>query len=149
MIDIGPLALAAAAIFFGAAFYVGFAEHYARQQLDDRAALAQWKPAYHRGTIMQAPLAIAGFLLGLAAWWQSGQWLYLAGAIFIVANWPYTLFVIMPVNKTLAAFDPAQAGPESRTLLEKWARFHAGRTSLGVLAVAAFLAAMLEGSSPV
>lgn len=50
MIDIGPLALAAAAIFFGAAFYVGFAEHFARQQLDDRAALTQWKPAYERGT---------------------------------------------------------------------------------------------------
>ena len=27
----------------------------------------EWKPAYKRGTAMQAPLALAGFALGLAA----------------------------------------------------------------------------------
>ena len=60
----GILALTVAALFSGAAFYVSFVEHPARAVLDDRAQLAEWKPAYARGAVMQASLAILGFVLG-------------------------------------------------------------------------------------
>ena len=139
----GQLALIVAAIFAGAAFYVSVAEHPARLQLDDRAALAQWKPAYAHGAIMQASLAIAGFLLGLAAWWQTGRWLWLAGALVLVANWPYTLIGIMPTNNKLKATDPASASPQTRALLETWGTLHAGRTALGIAATLIFLWASL------
>ena len=140
----GQLALTVAAIFAGAAFYVGFAEQPARLSLDDRSLLIEWKPAYKRGFAMQAPLAIAGFLLGLLAWWQTGGWSWLLGAVVLVANWPYTLLVIMPINNKLMALDPASAGPDSRKLIETWARLHAGRTALGLAATLLFLWASLR-----
>ena len=40
----------------------------ARLQLDNRSLLAEWKPTYRRGYIMQASLAIVGGYFGLAAY---------------------------------------------------------------------------------
>src|ERR1700730_9694380 len=130
----GYLALTVAALFTGAAFYVNFAEQPARLTLDDRALLAQWKPAYKRGTMMQASLAIVGFVLGALAWWQTGRFAFLIGALLMLANWPWTLFMILPTNKILMATEPADAGPETRALLNKWNDLHAVRTALGALA---------------
>ena len=66
------LAFAFAAAFTGAAVYITIAEHPARLTLDDRAALAHWKPSYQGGAVMQASLAMAATLLGLWMWWQTG-----------------------------------------------------------------------------
>jgi hypothetical protein len=141
----GELALVTAAIFTGAALYVSLVEHPARQALDDRAMLAEWKPAYKRGFAMQAPLAILGFLLGAWAWYATGQGLWLAGALVLVANWPYTLIVIMPVNHTLMATPIEAADAGTRALVRKWANLHAGRTMLGAAATILFLLALSCG----
>jgi hypothetical protein len=138
----GQLALIAAAMFAGAAIYVNVAEQPARLHLDDRALLSEWKPAYERGTAMQAPLAIVGFLLGTLAAWQSGDWLWLIGAVVIVLNWPYTLLVIMPTNRRLMAADPS-ATPDVRTLVRTWGHLHAVRSVLGAAATLIFLKASL------
>jgi hypothetical protein len=139
---LGLLALTVAAIFTGAAFYINFAEQPARLGLDDRALLAEWKPAYQRGFAMQAALAVIGFILGAVAWWQSGAVAFLIGALLILANWPWTLLAIMPTNKVLMATDPAAAGAETRALIVKWNRLHTVRTVLGGLAVLTFLIAL-------
>jgi len=141
---VGLFALTAAAIFFGAAFYVNFAEQPARLHLDDRSLLVEWKPAYKRGFIMQAPLAVIGFVLGILAWWQTGVRLWLLGALTLVANWPYTIFVIAPTNNTLMAIDPTNAGPYSRELIHKWSKLHAVRTALGLAATVIFISALLR-----
>ena len=139
----GQLALLVAAVFSGAALYINVAEQPARLGLDDRSLLAEWKPAYKHGTAMQAPLAIVGFLLGLAAWWQAGHVGWVLGALLMIANWPVTFFVIMPTNNTLMATDPAAAGPESRAMIERWGSLHAVRTALGFAASLAFIWASL------
>jgi Domain of unknown function (DUF1772) len=139
MLLAGQLALVASALFTGAALYINVAEQPARLRLDDRALLTEWKPAYRRGFAMQAPLAIVGFLLGTAACWQTGRWPWLLGAAILVANWPYTLLVIMPTNDQLMAIEPDSAEPESRALIERWAALHAGRTALGCAATLVFV----------
>jgi hypothetical protein len=135
---IGLLAIVAAAIFAGAAFYINFAEQPARLTLDDRALLTEWKPSYQRGAAMQAPLAVIGFVLGMLAWWQTAHIGFLIGAIMIIAPWPWTLIVVKPINDSLLAIDPDKAGAQSRALIVKWGAIHAMRTVLGGLATAAF-----------
>jgi len=132
----GILALTVAALFTGAAFYVSFVEHPARALLDDRSQLEQWKPAYARGAVMQASLAAVGFVLGAVSWRMTGDLRWLAGALVLLANWPYTLLSIMPTNRALKDIAPDAAGAASRALLERWGRLHAGRTALGVAATA-------------
>src|SRR5918997_5267309 len=109
----GQLALTTAALFAGAALYINVAEQPARLGLNDAALLQEWKPAYKRGTVMQAPLAILGFLLGMAAWWQTGHVGWALGALLMVANWPFTFFAVMPTNDRLMAIEPAAADAES------------------------------------
>ena len=88
---------------------------------------------------MQAPLALAGFVLGLAAWWQSPHPGFLIGAAAIIAPWPWTLIVIKPTNDALLATDLEKAGPQTRALIVKWGAIHGGRTALAAIAMAAFL----------
>ena len=138
----GHLALSLAAAFAGAAFYIGFAEHPARLGLDDKNLLKQWKPSYDAGYTMQASLAAASGALGLLTAWLSQDWRWIPGAILILANWPYTLIGIMPVNHKLKAIDESDAGPASRSLLQTWARLHSVRTLLGIAATSAYLWAL-------
>ena len=135
----GLIALAVAAAFAGAAFYVGFAEQPARLLLDERALLTQWKPSYARGFAMQASLAVISAAFGFLASLQSHDWRWAVAAALILANWPYTLFVMLPTNKRIAAWPVDEASAESRELIVKWGAMHAIRTALGVAATAGFL----------
>jgi Domain of unknown function (DUF1772) len=139
---IGHLALTVAALFTGAAFYVNFAEQPARLQLDDRALLAEWQPAYKRGFANAGEPGDARMSARRHPWWQTGIAAFLAGALCILAPWPWTLLVIRPVNHTLMATDLAKSGPETRALIAKWNRLHAVRTLLGAAAVLCFLFAL-------
>ncbi len=135
----GEFALVVAALFTGAAIYINWAEQPARLGLDDQAMLEEWKPSYARGVQMQASLAVIGFILGTLEWMVTGRWIWLAGAVALVANWPFTIFVIMPVNKELEATPIERASAQTRELVEKWGMLHGVRSALGTLATLIFL----------
>jgi len=135
---IAILALLCAALFTGAAGYITLVEHPARLALPDAPLLAQWQLSYARALPIQSGLAIAGGVAGVASWYGAGGWPWLAGSAVLLANWPFTLFAIMPTNRRLKAIAPEAAGPASRVLLLSWGRLHDGRSMLGAVATAIF-----------
>lgn len=139
-----PLAaLVFATLFAGAALYISLVEHPARLMLDDGPLLAQWQPSYKRALPIQSGLAIAGGVSGLTSWYFSGDWQWLAGSVALLANWPFTLMVIMPVNKRLMAMQKHEAGAESRKMLLQWGQLHNVRSALGAAAMLLFLLALI------
>jgi hypothetical protein len=127
----GLVALVLAALFAGAALYISIVEHPARMGLEDAPLLAQWQPSYKRALPIQAGLAMLGGAAGLVAWYVSREWQWMAGSLLLLANWPFTMLVIMPTNKRLMAMTPQEAGAESRGLLRRWGALHGVRSTLG------------------
>jgi Domain of unknown function (DUF1772) len=135
----GLIALLLAAAFCSAATYINIAEHPARMLLNDRSALAQWGPSYDRAFNYQGGLALLSGLTGLAQAWLSDDWRWSIGAVLMLANWPYTLAVILPLNRRLKAIVPETAGAESRAMLEKWNVLHRNRSILSGVAMLTYL----------
>lgn len=140
MLSIGALILAA--IFTGAAAYIVFVEHPARRHLDPAGQLTQWKPAYLGGTLMQAPLAAASGIAGLAVWWRWGDPLFLAGGLLMLSVIAFTLIVMFPLNNRIKATPIADADANTAAQLARWAQLHCVRTLLGLAATIAFAAAI-------
>lgn len=133
---IQQLAFLSAALFTGAAVYISLVEQPARLALDDAPMLAQWKPSYARAAPLQAGLAMVSGFAALWTWWAGSDPLWLAGALLILANWPFTLFGIMPINRRIKTI---AAGAEARALVIRWGRLHAIRSLLGSAATLVFL----------
>jgi anthrone oxygenase-like protein len=135
----GHLALTVAAVFTGAAIYINIAEQPARLQLDDSSLLVEWKLAYRRGYMMQASLAIVGGFFGVVAFFSTLEWRWLLGALVLLANWPYTIFVIMPTNRRLIDTPAEAATAETHRMIWRWGILHVGRSALGLVATLVFL----------
>lgn len=136
---VGMIALVLGAAFCGAALYIQVAEHPARMMLDDRNALAQWGPSYARAFNLQGGLAVASGLAGIVAAFLMRDLTWTLGALLMLANWPFTVWGILPLNNRLKAIPPDSAGRESRAMLDRWIWLHAVRTRLSGLAVLAYL----------
>ena len=88
---------------------------------------------------MQASLAIVGGLFRLAAYFIAPDGRWLLGAVVLLANWPYTIFVIMPTNRRLMDTPAEAATAETRRIIKRWGALHAVRGALGLSATLIFL----------
>lgn len=137
------LAVLSTSLFAGAAIYINLVEHPARMGCDTKTAATVWAPSYKRATLMQASLAILGFLTGVAVWLLGGGLMWLLGAVFIGAVVPFTFLVIMPTNHQLLVPGRDLSSSETRVLLEKWGKLHGVRSALSLLASVVYVALLL------
>jgi len=138
VVQLSIAALVFATLFAGGALYISLVEHPARLGLENGPLLAQWQPSYKRALPIQSGLAVAGGAAGLIVGYLSLDWLWFAGSILLLANWPFTLVVIMPVNKRVMSMSVSEAGAESRTMLVQWGKLHNVRSALGAAAALVF-----------
>lgn len=134
----GQLALVMSGLFAGGAFHVMLAEQPARLALNDESMLIQWQASFTRAQRSAPVLAILGVGFGLAAWWTGGGSAWIFGAVLLGANIPFTLILLGSTNRQLQGTAPAESGPASRALVEKWGQLHVGRTMLALAATAVF-----------
>ena len=121
-------------LFTGAALYVNLVEHPARIETGTAPAVRQWRPSYRRGTVMQASLAVLGFLAALGAWLDGRGVAVLIAGVLQGSVVPFTLIVIFPTNKKLSDFALDEASPKAAVLLAKWNQLHALRSLAALLA---------------
>jgi hypothetical protein len=113
----------ATALFTGAAVYISHLGHPARLRCPTDHAVEQWRPSYHRARAMQASLAVAGWLLAIAAWLSGAGLVWLPAGLVLGAVVPFALIVMWPTNKQLEDPGLYTTGKLARSLLVRWGRF--------------------------
>jgi uncharacterized membrane protein len=138
------LATLCCAVFTGAAIYINAVEHPARMSCGVNVALSEWAPSYKRATIMQASLAVLGFVFSVIAWFAGASLWVLVAGILLVSVAPFTLIVIMPTNNRLLALNSEKDTEEARILLNHWNMLHMVRSALSLAALIIFLVQALN-----
>jgi Domain of unknown function (DUF1772) len=134
----GTLALALAAAFTGASFYVNWVEQPARLKLDDAALLSEWGPSDSRGVFLLITLALLAAIAGLIAYFDTQDLRWAVGALVILGSWLYAFFVMSPLDNQVRSLRGGDVGA-ARALVRQWGIVESGLTGIGAVAVLAFL----------
>jgi hypothetical protein len=134
----GTLALAFAAAFTGAAFYVNWVEQPARLKLDEEALLSEWGPSDSRGFALLAALALLAAVAGFIAYFESEDVRFAFGALLIIASWLYAFFVMAPLDNQIRSLRGGEVAA-ARALVRQWGIVESGLTAIGAAAVLMFL----------
>jgi hypothetical protein len=132
----GQLAFAFSAAFTGAALYITLVEQPARLSLDDTSMVREWAPSDRRGFALLGGLALIAAIAGLAAYGSASDVRWLIGALIVLVSWPYTFFVVVPINNRLLAQSQPQA--DTREMVRDWGILEWGVVALGLAASAVF-----------
>ena len=133
------VAVLSCSLFAGASVYINLVEHPARMECGVEAAASEFSPSYRRATVMQATLAAVGLASSIAAWLAGAAFWWLVAGALLGSVIPFTLFVILPINKLLLSPTLDKQSVEAERLLARWARLHAVRSVLSGLALLLFL----------
>lgn len=93
---------------------------------------------------MQITLALVGFLAGIASWYLNSNFLWLAGALFLISVVPITLIIIKPVNDILLSSENDPESPATEVLLRRWGAKHFLRTIVSGASFIIYLIAALN-----
>ncbi len=122
-----------------------FVNHPAIMELGPARGLPFFAAMYKRAAKLQPLLALLSFFGSLAAWLAgAGAW-WLAAGILMGSAVPYTMFLMLPLNKELT--DPGLENNPDRAveLLERWENLHKYRSLIALAASVIFLLLLWRG----
>lgn len=138
------VALLAATLFTAAALYITLVEHPARLALAEGPMLIQWQQSYRRALPIQSVLALVAGMSGVGVGWVLGSGIAVAGGLAMLANWPFTVAALLPINRRLFVATAGTGDSGSHRLLLRWGRLHDVRSLLGMAGMALLLCAFLQ-----
>lgn len=120
-----------AGLFAGAAIYINVVEHPARIERGTDLAVPAFSSSYRRGAAFMGLLLLTGLSCAVAAWVVgAGVW-WLVGAGLLLTLFPYTLILVLPINKKLLDSSAEKSSEAASELLARWGRLHMVRSLLG------------------
>jgi hypothetical protein len=133
----GTFALALAAAFTGASFYVNWVEQPARLKLDEEALLSEWGPSDSRGVSLLATIALVAAIAGFIAYFETQDVRWAFGALMIIASWLYAYFVMAPLDNQIRSLRGGEVAA-ARALVRQWGIVESGLTAIGLVSVLIF-----------
>jgi hypothetical protein len=133
----GTFALALAAAFTGASFYVNWVEQPARLKLDEDALLSEWGPSDSRGVSLLATIALVAAIAGFIAYFETQDVRWAFGALMIIASWLYAYFVMAPLDNQIRSLRGGEVAA-ARALVRQWGIVESGLTAIGLVSVLIF-----------
>jgi hypothetical protein len=140
----GVFAFGVAAAFLGAALYINIVEQPARLALGPGSMVREWNRSNRRGFVLLAMLAVVSAILAYLHYKLTNDVRWLFGGLVILASWPYTYFVMVPVNIWLYALPASKARSAVRELMREWGLLEWGQTAMGLGACYLFAWALVS-----
>ena len=127
------LAVTVAGIIAGGAWAYTLEIHPALTKAPPRSSLDIFTPMFHHANRTQPLLGGVVALTTLIVSFMTGNWLWFLAALIMQSIGPYTIFMMMPLNRRLMAKD---ADPGSKVLiadLNRWGGLHLIRTLINTV----------------
>lgn len=116
-----------------------FVEHPARMELGPALGVTSFAAMYKSAAKMQPLLAFLSLFGGVAAWLAGANALWLLNGLLMGSVFPYTIILMLPLNKEL--IDPGldKNSPRAADLLQRWGHLHRYRTLIALVSFVIFL----------
>ena len=136
-----------AGLFAGAAIYINVVEHPARIECGTALAVPEFGSSYPRGAAFLGLLLLRGLSCAVADWVvRSGVW-WLVGAGLLLILFPYTLILVLPINKKLLDSSIEKSSDAASELLARWGRLHMVRSLLGFVSFLIFVLLLVRDAA--
>lgn len=136
-----------AGLFAGAAIYINLVEHPARLECGPDLAVPAFGSSYRRGAVFMGLLLVCGLSSAIAAWLARAGIGWLIGAGLLLMLFPYTIILVLPINKKLLDTSAAKSSDVTVQLLARWGRLHMVRSLLGLTSFLLFVLLLVRDTA--
>lgn len=127
------LAVFVAGIITGGAWAYTLEIHPALMKAQPTSSLDVFTPMFHHANRMQPLLGAVVAIVTLIISIMTGNWYWFIAALIMQVIGPYTIFVLMPINRRLMAEDADPKNPAIIADLKRWGGLHLVRTLINTV----------------